>query len=238
MENRLAEGNAKITDIAKDSKVFPPLFVWLLAQGGEDLAAGFKKAMEIYSARASYRIELLLYVTLPVSMLVLGTVILGQFLPLFRVLIMTIDQLGDMEVPDHDCVPVVAVDLADFMVAPLALLSWIACYLVSLPLRRQERARFFLDLLDHGLKEGHTPEQAIVTVSRSRDPSMGARFHLLAAHLETGLRLGAALDKVPRLLPLQTVAMLKSGEEIGDVRKVLPACRHRLTDGLSRPAER
>jgi len=98
-KNRLAEGNAKITDIAKDSKVFPPLFVWLLAQGGEDLAAGFKKAMEIYSARASYRIELLLYVTLPVSMLVLGTVILGQFLPLFRVLIMTIDQLGDMGGP-------------------------------------------------------------------------------------------------------------------------------------------
>ena len=98
-KNRLAEGNAKITDIAKDSKVFPPLFVWLLAQGGEDLAAGFKKAMEIYSARASYRIELLLYVTLPVSMLVLGTVILGQFLPLFRVFIMMIDQLGDMGGP-------------------------------------------------------------------------------------------------------------------------------------------
>src|SRR5207247_9216696 len=63
-KSRLAEGNAKIADIAKDSKVFPPLFVWLLAQGGEDLAAGFKKAVEIYSARALYRIELLLYVTL------------------------------------------------------------------------------------------------------------------------------------------------------------------------------
>src|SRR5439155_26891650 len=96
--------------------------------------------------------------------------------------------------------------------APLALLSWIACFLVSLPLRRQERARFFLDLLELGLKEGHTPEQTIVAVSRSRDPSMGARFHLLAAHLETGLRLGQALDRVPRLLPLQTAAMLRSGE--------------------------
>jgi len=62
---------------------------------------------------------------------------------------------------------------------------------------------------------------------------MGARFHLLAAYLEAGLHLGQALDRVPRLLQLQTAAMLKSGEEIGDVRKVLPACRHRLTDGLS-----
>jgi len=98
-KSRLAEGNAKIADIAKDSKVFPPLFVWLLAQGGEDLAAGFKKAVEIYSARALYRTELLLYVTLPVSMLVLGMMILGQFLPLFRALTSTIDQLGDMGGP-------------------------------------------------------------------------------------------------------------------------------------------
>ena len=94
-KSRLAEGNAKIADIAKDSKVFPPLFVWLLAQGGEDLAAGFKKAVEIYSARALYRTELLLYVTLPVSMLVLGMMIIGQFLPLFRALTSMIDQLGE-----------------------------------------------------------------------------------------------------------------------------------------------
>ncbi|HYT61195.1 MAG TPA: type II secretion system F family protein [Haliangiales bacterium] len=95
-KSRLADGNAKIAAMAKDSKIFPPLFVWLLAQGGEDLAAGFRRASEIYSARAMYRVELLLYVALPVSMLVLGTMILGQFLPLFRVLTFVIDTLGDM----------------------------------------------------------------------------------------------------------------------------------------------
>ena len=95
-KSRLTEGNARIADIAANSKVFPPLFVWLLAQGGENLASGFKKAAEIYFARASYRMDLLLYAALPVSVLVLGTMILGQFLPLFRALTFTIDMLGDM----------------------------------------------------------------------------------------------------------------------------------------------
>jgi type II secretory pathway component PulF len=117
--------------------------------------------------------------------------------------------------------------------APVALITWTASFLLSLPMRRQERARFFLDLLEQGLKDGRTPEQAIVVISQSRDECLGPRFHLLAAYLETGLRLSQAIDKVPRLLPLQINAMLKSGEEIGDVLKVLPACRQLLKDGLS-----
>jgi len=38
----------------------------------------------------------LLYVALPMSLLVLGTMILGQFLPLFRMLTYTINTLGDV----------------------------------------------------------------------------------------------------------------------------------------------
>jgi type II secretory pathway component PulF len=116
---------------------------------------------------------------------------------------------------------------------PLAIAVWVVYFLASLPLRRQERARFFLDLLEHELKAGRSPEQSIVSVAQSRDTSMGARFYLLGAHLETGLRLSQALDRVPRLLPPPILAMLKIGEEIGDVRKVLPACRQLLEDGLS-----
>lgn len=117
--------------------------------------------------------------------------------------------------------------------APLAVVVWLASFLVSLPLRRQERARFFLDLLELGLKEGRSPEQSLVAVSRSRDTSMGVRFHLIAAHVETGLRLGQALDRVPGFLPPRINAMLKAGEDVGDVSKVLPACRQLLKDGSS-----
>ncbi len=94
-KNRLAAGHGRIDEIAAGSKVFPPLFVWLVAQGGENLAAGFKKAADIYYARALYRVELLLYAVLPVSVLVLGVMILGQFFPLFQMLTSFIDLLGD-----------------------------------------------------------------------------------------------------------------------------------------------
>jgi type II secretory pathway component PulF len=105
--------------------------------------------------------------------------------------------------------------------------------LLTLPMRRNERARLFLDLLELGLKDGRTPEAAVMEASASHDRSMGARFHLLAAHLRKGLRLSAALEKVPRLLPPQIRAMLKAGERIGDAAKVLPACRQLLRDGVS-----
>jgi type II secretory pathway component PulF len=102
-----------------------------------------------------------------------------------------------------------------------------------LPLRRNERARIFLDLLELGLREGRTPEASISAAAASRDRSLGVRFQLLAAHLAQGLPLSQALAQVPRLLPPQVTAMLKTGERIGDLRKVLPACRLLLRDSVS-----
>jgi len=110
---------------------------------------------------------------------------------------------------------------------------WVFYFLLTLPMRRNERARLFLDLLELGLKEGRTPESAVAGPAGSHDRSLGVRFHLLAAHLEQGVRLSQALDQTPRLLPPQIRTMLKAGERIGDVTKVLPACRQFLKDGVS-----
>jgi type IV pilus assembly protein PilC len=106
-------------------------------------------------------------------------------------------------------------------------------FLLTLPMRRTERARLFLDLLELGLRDGQTSEATITSASHSRDRALGARFHLLAAHIEQGLRLGQALVFVPRLLPAQVRAMLSVGERIGDIGKVLPACRLLLRDSVS-----
>src|SRR5439155_9624884 len=106
-------------------------------------------------------------------------------------------------------------------------------FLLTLPMRRNERARFFLDLLERGLKEGRTPEVTVAEAAASRDRALGVRFHLLATYLEQGLRLSEALDRVPRLLPPQIRAVLRVGERIGDVAKVLPACRRLLQDPVS-----
>ena len=116
---------------------------------------------------------------------------------------------------------------------PVCGVTYVIYFLFTLPLRRNERARMFLDLLELGLREGRTPEAAIVGAAASRDRSLGVRFQLLAAHIEQGSRLSQALEQVPRLLPPQVRAMLKTGERIGDMRKVLPACRLLLRDSVS-----
>jgi type II secretory pathway component PulF len=106
-------------------------------------------------------------------------------------------------------------------------------FLLTLPLRRNERARLLLDLLELGLRSGRPAEAAITEVCASRDRSLGARFHLLGTYVESGLRLDQALDKVPRLLPPQISAMLKTGARLGDIGKVIPACRLSLHGGVS-----
>ncbi len=106
-------------------------------------------------------------------------------------------------------------------------------YLITLPMRRNERARLFLDLIELSVKDGQTPESAILSAASSNDAGLSVRFHLLAAYLRSGKRFSEALDKVPRLLPPQIVAMLIAGERIGDISKVLPACRRITGDGVS-----
>jgi type II secretory pathway component PulF len=73
---KLAAGVTKFSEVAQGGRAFPPLFVWLVSSAGDDLAAGFQKAGEIYHARAAHRSEVLLYAALPVIVLVLGGLVL------------------------------------------------------------------------------------------------------------------------------------------------------------------
>lgn len=107
-------------------------------------------------------------------------------------------------------------------------------YVLSLPFRRRERARMLLELLEASIEHGHGVEQSIIRLSKSKERSFGVRFHLLAAHLEQGLPLLAALEKVPRMLPPTVLAMLRVGAATGDLRRVLPSCRTHLRDAVPR----
>jgi type II secretory pathway component PulF len=116
---------------------------------------------------------------------------------------------------------------------PLCFVLWMGYYFMSLRLRRQERSRLFLNLIEAELAHGRNPEQTIISISRSRDTSLGVYFHLLALHIEDGLSFGEALKRVPGFLSPQVTAMLQAGLKIGDVRKVFPACRQLSKDALS-----
>jgi type II secretory pathway component PulF len=87
-------GQGKPAEWTGDSRPFPPLFLWLVQKGGENVAAGFQKAAEIYQARASYRIEIALYGALPVSILLLGEMVLWQAIPLVRSMTWMMNMLG------------------------------------------------------------------------------------------------------------------------------------------------
>ena len=106
-------------------------------------------------------------------------------------------------------------------------------FLLTAPMRRAERARFFLDLVETALDRGQPVEESLISAAKSRDRILGARFHILTAILTGGQKLATALEFVPRLLPPQIVAMLKAGQKIGDLKKVLPACRQLLRDSVS-----
>jgi len=120
-----------------------------------------------------------------------------------------------------------------FVVGPVLLAAWFLYYLLSVPMRRQERGRFFLDLLSTTLRQGKPLEQSLIEISNTRDKAPGVRFHLMAAYLEKGSRLSEALEKVPRLLPPQVASLLRAGEKSGDLQKVLPVCNYLVKDAES-----
>src|SRR6516162_9742132 len=56
-------------------------------------------------------------------------------------------------------------------------------FIFSLPMRRAERARLLLDLIDDALARGQSLQEMILSLAQSRDTSLGLRFHLIAAHI-------------------------------------------------------
>src|SRR6185369_11626058 len=91
--------------------------------------------------------------------------------------------------------------LAVTWIFPLALLFYGVYFLVSLPLRRQARARLFLDILETGIKQGSSVEIILIAVAESRDCALGGRFHLFGCCVEMGLGWIRSRERVPRLLP-------------------------------------
>jgi type II secretory pathway component PulF len=89
-KTKLAAGVAKFSEFATANRMFPPMFVWVVAGAGEDLAGGLRRAAEIYHSRAVYRTEVALFSVLPFASLFLGAIVISQaflvfcmFLPMF-----------------------------------------------------------------------------------------------------------------------------------------------------------
>ena len=120
--------------------------------------------------------------------------------------------------------------------AAAALLLGVAAglfFLLSLPLRRAQSTRLFLDLLETGLNRGGSVEQAIVGACATGDRELGPGLHWLAQCLAQGKNLLEALRAVGSLAPPQIISILEAGYACGDLRRVLPVARRALGDGIS-----
>jgi type II secretory pathway component PulF len=117
---------------------------------------------------------------------------------------------------------------------PLSVVIASVYKMMSAPLQRRKRAQLFLEVIEAGLASGRSPEQTVTSLAAARDETFGLKFHLLAAHIEDGCSLVEGLTKVPGFLPRQILAILTVGERVGDVRKVLPACKLSLRAEQSR----
>lgn len=93
-QTQLASGRWQFAEMAEPGPAFPPLFLWMVGNAGEDLAAGFRRAAEIYSTRASQHTEMFLYAALPIAVLALGVMIIGQITPLVHGFVSMMNAIG------------------------------------------------------------------------------------------------------------------------------------------------
>jgi type II secretory pathway component PulF len=118
--------------------------------------------------------------------------------------------------------------------APFLLLSIAAFFLSTLPARRKEKARLFLDLLRAAILDGQSPERAIVRISETRERVLGARFHLVAAYIEQGCSLFEALHRVRGYLPPAVIGLLETSRESHDMKAPIQAARNALGGNLGK----
>lgn len=116
---------------------------------------------------------------------------------------------------------------------PVCVILYSIYVLMTLPLRRQERARLFFDVVESGLSRGTSPEQTVASVAGTRDLAFGVRFYLVADQVAQGKRLSEALEAVPRFVQPEIRAIWRAGERMGNVQAVLPVCRQVLQDAVS-----
>jgi peptidoglycan/LPS O-acetylase OafA/YrhL len=62
------------------------------------------------------------------------------------------------------------------VLVPAVILALAIYYLISRPLRREERARFLLELIESALEQGQPVEHYIVSLAQTEDPSRARVF--------------------------------------------------------------
>jgi len=114
----------------------------------------------------------------------------------------------------------------------LGLVAYLVYRGLSRPMRQQEKAQCFLDLLQDGLGSGRTEEQLVSSLVATDDACLGGGLRQIEDRLHRGEPFYQALASVPQLVPAPVAAMLRAGREMGRLDQVIPACRRHLRDAI------
>jgi type IV pilus assembly protein PilC len=86
-EQMLAGGHVTFESLSLDNSPLPPLFFWLVGSDPEDWPKGLLRAAQLYHHRARNKLDLVLTAITPVSVIVLGMLILYQCYALYSSLL-------------------------------------------------------------------------------------------------------------------------------------------------------
>ncbi len=109
-------------------------------------------------------------------------------------------------------------------------LFYIIC---SAPLRKKETIGNFLDLIRAGMKNGKSPDQTIVELSRQGEHELGDKFDRVATCIDAGDGFIGAIRK-NSFMPENIIGILEVGVMCGDLDRILPACYESLKQYQSR----
>lgn len=128
--------------------------------------------------------------------------------------------------------------LISFMLAFWLMLLMLPVYviylLISRPLKKVERAKQVLDIIEYAENKGMAPEQAIAGIYRRGDHRMGKKFDNMAFYVEKGMDMFSSLDTVPGLVPRELTSTLSIGRKTKNIKGLIPLCRELLDRHISR----
>jgi len=111
----------------------------------------------------------------------------------------------------------------------------VAAYVIlTVPLRRCERARLFIRMLETALARGEPPARAVEVLSRSREGGAKWDCRSLLRRMERGQSLSEALRRSSEFIPSRLIETIAVGERTGRLDKVLPVCRQAMEGARSR----
>ncbi len=116
------------------------------------------------------------------------------------------------------------------LLIPWAGATWLVYWLATLPWRRSERGRLFLEILGLGLREGKSVDVILGEACATRDRSIPVRMHWVAANLEGGKGLRDAMDQAGGFLSPDVRATLGWGLDHGYLDEAVVLCRERLEE--------